>query len=192
MGLNRFFASVFGAAPRAAAEGLSAESIFRQHGRDVVRIVRRLVGPSAPDSDVDDLVQQVFVAVHKDLHRFRGDSAITTWLYGIASKTVLMHFRSGRRRARAMEAFTEAKTAAPDRSGNPESEALRAEELRSVWRCLSEMSPKKRVVFVLAEVEGLSGREIAQALGIKEATVWSRLFHARQELVEHLRKEQHR
>ncbi|MFO0725072.1 MAG: RNA polymerase sigma factor [Myxococcota bacterium] len=168
---------------------MTAESIFRAHGRDVLRIVRRLVGPEASEADVDDLVQQVFVAVHRDLPRFRRQSAVTTWLYGIASRTVLMHFRSGRRRARAMEAFTEAARLETAPPRDPAARMILDEELRAVWRGLAAMSPKKRVVFVLAEVEGLSGREIAEALDIKEATVWSRLFHARQELAEHLKRE---
>ena len=52
-----------------------------------------------------------------------------------------------------------------------------------VWRCLMKIHPKKRIVFVLHELEGLSGREISEVLGIKEPTVHSRLFYARRELM---------
>lgn len=159
------------------------EALFRQHGRDVYRIVRRLMGPQASQADVDDLSQQVFLAAHKDLPRFRGDAAPRTWLYGIASRVVLMHFRSWRRRLAALAAFADATrmtTAQP-----PDAEATLAdrEELARVGRGLEALKPEKRIVFVLHEVEGLSGKEIAAILRIPEATVFTRLYYARRELV---------
>jgi RNA polymerase sigma-70 factor, ECF subfamily len=171
-----------------APSSLTADLLFRRHGKDVVRIVRRLVGPRTSQADVDDLVQQVFIAVHKDVSRFRGESQVTTWLYGIASRTVLMHFRSGRRRARAMEAFAEETRAMEEAVPSAEIGFAKKQELEHVWRALEKVRPKKRIVFILHEVEGLSGKEIAAALEINEATVWTRLFHARRELVAALRK----
>jgi RNA polymerase sigma-70 factor (ECF subfamily) len=175
-----------------AASSLTADLLFRRHGKDVVRIVRRLVGPRASQADVDDLVQQVFIAVHKDVSRFRGESQVTTWLYGIASRTVLMYFRSGRRRQRAMEAFAEESRATEELAPSAERGYANKQELERVMRALERVRPKKRVVFILHEVEGLSGKEIASALEINEATVWTRLFHARRELVAALRKERER
>jgi RNA polymerase sigma-70 factor (ECF subfamily) len=61
-------------------------------------------------------------------------------------------------------------------------------ELEAVWQCLMRIHPRKRIVYVLFEVEGLSGREIAEALEIKEATVHTRLHHARRELMRMLEK----
>jgi RNA polymerase sigma-70 factor (ECF subfamily) len=167
---------------------LSADLLFRRHGRDVMRFVRRMVGPNGA-ADVEDLTQQVFIAVHQNLDRFRGDCAVTTWLYGIASRTVLMHFRTGRRRNRAIEAFGNETRTQETAAASAESSFEVRQELERVSRCLEQIKPKKRIVFVLHEVEGLSGKEIAHALDINEATVWTRLFHARRELVALLRKE---
>ncbi|MCK6552853.1 RNA polymerase sigma factor [Myxococcota bacterium] len=194
MGLTRFFSALAGTASRTAspAEPLTAELLFRRHGRDVVRFVRRMMGPHAPAEDVDDVVQQVFVSVHRDLARFRGDSAVTTWLYGISARAVLMHARTGRRRQRAMAAYAGEHPLAHVTGETAEDAVARRQEIERVWRALERLKPKKRVVFVLHEIEGLSGKEIAKALELNEATVWTRLFHARKELVRALGEERDR
>lgn len=161
------------------------DALFRAHADDVHRIVRRLLGPGASEADVDDLVQQVFLAAHRALPRFRGDSKTSTWMYGIASRTVLHHLRS-RRRYRAMIDRLEAVEWPVDCS---EKRIEDRDELRRVWRALMRINPKKRVVFVLHEIEGLSGPEIATMLEVKEPTIRSRLHHARRELMAELAKE---
>jgi len=167
------------------SEPPSLEGLFRSHADDVFRIVARLMGPGAGDADIEDVTQQVFVAAQRALPRFRGDSTPLTWLYGIATRVVLTHLRSIRRHRRLVGALE----AVPPASLDMQRHVEQREELRRVWRVLMRIKPKKRVVFVLHEIEGRSGREIAEALEIKEATVWSRLHHARRELVAGLRKE---
>lgn len=166
----------------APAEGPTVEELFRNHSDDVHRIVARLLGPGAAPADVEDLVQQVFVAVHRALPRFRGDSKPTTWLYGIASRTVLGHLRGRRRHRRMVETLEAMQAVAPAATAHPENEAAQRQALHRVWRALMSIKPKKRVVFILFEIEGLTGKEIADALDIKEATVHTRLYHARREL----------
>ena len=185
MVIHRFFAGLAGRAVDEEVERLTLEGLFRQHAEDVHRIVRRLLGPGATDADADDLVQQVFLAVHRALPRFRGESKTSTWIYGIASKTVLHHLR-GRRRYQVMVARLDED---PWPVHRPEGQIESRDELRRVWRCLMRIKPKKRVVFVLHEIEGLSGPEIAEMLSIGEATVRSRLHHARRELMALLAKE---
>ena len=129
---------------------------------------------------------------HRALPRFRGESKVTTWLYGIATKTVLMHLRSRRRHRRLVEALEVSAMIEPQHEESIERSVESRRELARVWRCLMRIKPKKRVVFVLHEIEGMSGKQIAQALDIKEATVWTRLFHARKELFEGLRRGQKR
>ena len=158
------------------------EGLFRQHAREVHRLVWRLLGPGASEADGEDLGQQVFVAAHRALPRFRGESKPSTWLYGIATRTVYRELRS-RGRHRRMVAALEAKAAVASEGAPVVSVAERRLELEEVWRCLMAIHPKKRVVFVLYEIEGLSGPEIARALEIEEATVHTRLYHARRELM---------
>jgi RNA polymerase sigma-70 factor (ECF subfamily) len=74
----------------------------------------------------------------------------------------------------------------------PERQLESRDELRRVWRCLMQIKPKKRVVFVLHDIEGLSGPEVAEMLAVGEATVRSRLHHARRELMALLAQEEGR
>lgn len=157
------------------------DRLFRQYAPDVHRMVASLMGAGASDADIQDLTQQVFLAAYRAAPRFRGDSQPKTWLYGIASKTVLMHLRSRRRHKRLVEALeTE-----PQMQTGPDLERAveTREALRAVWRCLMQIPAQKRIVYVLFEVEGLSGKEIADILEVNEATVRTRLYHARQELL---------
>lgn len=172
-------------APRTA---LTVESLFRDHVEDVHRIVASLLGPGASDADIEDLTQQVFLAAHRALPEFRGDSKPTTWLYGIASRLVLTHLRGFRRQRRMVDALeAELRTPrAPDASAEERLEQKR--ELERIWRALMKIKPKKRIVFVLHEIEQLSGKEIAAVLDVKEATVFTRLHHAKRELLELLRE----
>ena len=186
MALHRVFARILGADEEAGE--LTLEGLFRAHAEDVHRIVRRLLGPAATEADVDDLVQQVFLAVHRALPKFRKESKTSTWIYGIASRTVLHHLR-GRRRYQVMVSRLEEEPWPVER---PEPKLESRDELRRVWRCLMRIHPKKRVVFVLHEIEGLSGPEIAEMLEVNEATVRSRLHHARRELMAALVKEEGR
>jgi len=183
---------VLGTSATTAEAPPTLETLFRQHCDDVSRIVGHLLGPGASDADVDDVTQMVFVAAHRALPRFRGDSKTSTWLYGIASNTVLHHLR-GRRRYRQMLDRIDVDDHIPMPSDvNPEELAARRERLRGVWRALLSIKPKKRVVFLLSHVEGLSSPEIAEILQVSEATVRSRLRHARLELEARLEKERAR
>jgi RNA polymerase sigma-70 factor (ECF subfamily) len=165
-----------------ARTALTVESLFRDHVEDVHRIVASLLGPGASNADVEDLTQQVFLTAHRVLPQFRGDSKPTTWLYGIASRLVLMHLRGFRRQRRMVDALeAELRTPrAPD--ANAEERLEQKRELERIWRALMNIKPKKRIVFVLHEIEQLSGKEIASVLEIKEATVFTRLHHAKREL----------
>src|SRR5688572_9335750 len=70
--------------PAIATAPTTVEGLFRSHFADVYRVVGRMLGPSAPRSDIEDLTQQVFLAAHRGWDRFRGESKPSTWLYGIA------------------------------------------------------------------------------------------------------------
>ncbi|MCK6550764.1 RNA polymerase sigma factor [Myxococcota bacterium] len=163
------------------------EALFRAHVDDVHRIVARLLGPGASAADVEDLTQQIFLAVHRALPSFRGDSKPTTWLYGIASRMVITHLRNRRRHRRMIERLESEVLELPRAEpASAERRLAEREELRRVWSCLMELDPRKRVVFMLYELEGLSGKEIAEALELAEATVFTRLYHARRELLARL------
>jgi RNA polymerase sigma-70 factor, ECF subfamily len=168
-----------------SAETPTIEGLFVRHADQVHRIIASLLGPGASRADAQDLTQQVFLAAHRALPSFRGESAPLTWLYGIASRVVLMHLRSWGRRRRLRQALE----LEPVRGPNLEEAVIHRDELRRVWRALLRIAPPKRIVYVMYEIEGLSGKEIAYALDIPEATVRTRLLHARRELAKALERE---
>lgn len=180
------------AAPRAVArvvpEELTIESVFRHYVDDVHRIVARLLGPSAGRADVEDVVQLVFIAIQRALPRFRGESKLSTWIYGVSARVVMTQLRGWRRHRRLLAALGDHLQSAD--TYTPEQSASERQELARVWRCLLRIKPKKRVVYIMHELEDLSGNEIAEALEIPVATVWTRLHHARKELLAALAREQ--
>jgi RNA polymerase sigma-70 factor (ECF subfamily) len=129
---------------------------------------------------VEDLLQEVFLVVQRRLSSFRGEAALTTWLYAI---TVLVV--SGRRRKERWRSMLW-RRAEPELKlqHDPELPALsesfeRAEASRQVYSVLNEMSERDRTLLILFELERLSGAEIAEIVGIKEANVWVGLSRAR-------------
>jgi RNA polymerase sigma-70 factor (ECF subfamily) len=172
----------------ALPEDLTIEAVFKAHVDDVHRIVARLLGPGASRADVEDVAQLVFIAIQRALPRFRGESKLSTWIYGVAARVVMTQLRGWRRHRRLLAALGEHLELTD--TYTPEKSAAEREELARVWRHLMRIKPKKRVVYVMHELEGVSGAEIAVALDIPVATVWTRLHHARKELLAALAREQ--
>lgn len=157
------------------------EELFRAHAEDVLRIVTRLLGPRASEGDVDDLVQQVFLAADRARAKFRGEARLSSWLYGIATRVVLQHQR-GRRRYRSMLERFEASPLLGRATGDLGAEVERRAALRRVWDVLDTMEPRRRMAFVLFELEGLTASEAATALGCSQEALRSRVRRARIEL----------
>jgi RNA polymerase sigma-70 factor (ECF subfamily) len=182
--LPRFMAGAVRAIGTGAAETVferpELETLFRCYARDVHRLVSRLLGPGSSESDLDDLTQQVFLAAHGALPRFRGTAHPRTWLFGIALRTVYKEIRTRTRHRRMIVAAERMVRVSLESTVSREAE-VRA-ELARAWRCVLELPAKKRIVFILHDLEGMSGREIAEALEIKEGTVHTRLYHARRAL----------
>ena len=144
---------------------------------DVSRWIRALGGR---DADRDDIVQEVFLVVRRRLKAFDG-SNIAGWLYRITSRQV----RDARRRAWVKHIFTRGRGEEPDilphGGGSPAAALERKEEQRVLQTLLGKMAEARRVAFVLFEIDGLSGDEIARIQEIPVNTVWTRLHHARRE-----------
>ncbi len=146
---------------------------------EVVRWARAFGG--AP-SELDDLAQEVFVVVGRKLQAFDGDN-LPGWLYGITKNTVSDYRRRSwfRQLWRGSDDSDVDTVLLDDRSGPAEMlERKQAREL--LFSMLQKMSEKRRSAFVLFEIEGYSGEEIARLEGVPLQTVWTRIFHARKEL----------
>lgn len=134
------------------------------------QLLRRL---GVREADLEDAVQDVFVVAHRRRAEFRGDSAIRTWLFGIARRVAAGYRRTNARTQRRHQAL---RVAGGD-DIRPAAERVDGSAL--LQRFLDSLDDGKRSVFILAELEQHSGREIAAALGINPNTASARLRAAR-------------
>jgi RNA polymerase sigma-70 factor (ECF subfamily) len=163
---------------RAAGGDMSAfRQIYDRHRNDVARLVYRMIGPRG---DLDDVIQEIFVQVYKSLKDFRGQSKFSTWLHRVTVNVVLMHRRAMRSRPILVEEHASVALASDELS--PDEDVARRERMRAFARLLGRLADKKRIVFVLHELEGLPPGEIAQIVGAPVLTVRTRLFYARREI----------
>jgi RNA polymerase sigma-70 factor (ECF subfamily) len=166
---------------RVAAGELGAlGTFFDRHADGVRRFVARL---GVPSGEIDDLVQATFLEVLRAAGAFDGRAPARNWVLGIASMMVRRHRRSLMRVARGLVAWGSEPPPPPETPGQS---FERRESTGRAVRALERLSTKKREVFVMVVLEGMSGEEVARALGIPVATVWTRLHHARRELREAL------
>jgi RNA polymerase sigma-70 factor (ECF subfamily) len=152
--------------------------LFQRHRGDVARLVYRMLSVPA---DLEDVVQEVFVQVYRSLKDFRGQAKLSTWIHRVTVNVVLMHRRSAKSRPVLTEEAPGDIVA--DAEGTlPDEDTDRRERIRAFQRLLARLADKKRIVFVLHELEGLAPAEIASIVGAPVLTVRTRLFYARREL----------
>ena len=148
--------------------------VYREHFGFVWALLRRL---GVHERDLEDVAQDVFVVVHRRLPQFEGRASIRTWLYAIAVRVAANYKRKRRPDPEAGDSMT-SRLVAPI-SSSPEEHAVRSEAAVLLDQLLGRMDDKKRAVFVLSEIEGLSAPEIARIVGTNPRTVHSRLRAAR-------------
>lgn len=151
--------------------------LFDRHEPDVRRLLGHL-GVGA--ADIDDLVQETFLEVLRAAPRFDPGLPVKNWLCGIAVILVRRHRRSLSRLAAQL--LARVRLPRPESPPTPAAEFERDEELLRLQRAIDGLSEKKREVFILVTLEGLSSEAVARALDIPVPTVRTRLHHARQEL----------
>jgi len=158
------------------------DAVYAEHFPFVWRSVRRLgVDPSA----VDDVVQEIFLVVHRRLAEFEARASMKTWLFGIVLRVVRQHRRTLRRKpaqlggAAAMDSNLE--EVRDSRGQGPHERMAEREAVRTLHAILDEIDDEKREVFVLAELEQMTVPEIAEAVEANVNTVYSRLRAARRE-----------
>ena len=151
-----------------AAEPLpDLATLFRSHFDFVWRVARSL---GVPPGAVDDAVQDVFLTVHRRLSEFEGRASMRTWIYAITYRTAQNHRRRSQRQ-RCDALLEEPLAHGPD--PGQQLESARAGQF--VMKFLEGVSAEKRDVFVLSVLEELSAPEVAEILGVKLNTVYSRL-----------------
>jgi RNA polymerase sigma-70 factor (ECF subfamily) len=162
----------------------ACRELFEQTKNDVHRILVATVGY---DSELDDMLQTAFLEIFRSLNRFKGDSKFTTWMYRLVVNVALQYVR--RRRTRPMgQSLDDMVYDPPSPAANPGEHSEQREQVRIVREILDELPAKKRLVFILHDIEGHSPEEIAQIVGVSRFTVKSRLFYARKDFARKLRQ----
>jgi len=138
-------------------------------------------------TDLEDLVQEVFLQVHRSLPSFRAESRLSTWIYRVTVNVALMHRRAAKNRPAAQLAEREPQL--HDDAAPPDEQLARRRRVEALYRLLDRMSDKKRTVYVLHEIEGLAPTEISRIVGAPVLTVRTRLFYARREVLAALHDE---
>lgn len=161
-----------------AGEAEAISTVYRQHHVAVRAFSQRLVGDI---ESAEDLVQDVFVALPSAVARFRGDSSLRTFLVSIAVNRAKNHVRSAmRRRAALAKLGREPEQSSPDLQRDME----RRELADTLMLALDELPLEQRVAIVLSEIEDRTSAEISTIVGSPEATVRTRIFHAKRKLRE--------
>lgn len=158
-----------------AGEVAAFRELYAQHHRQVGRQLAFLV----PRADLEDVLQDVFIEVFRSIKRFEGKSAFSTWLYRV---TVHVAMKSRRRTTRSRLDIVEELPDRADERPLPDAVSLSAERQARVEVLLERLSPKKRAVLVLHDVQGVDAQRIAEILETNVMTVRTRLFYARREL----------
>jgi RNA polymerase sigma-70 factor (ECF subfamily) len=162
-------------AARIATEHGRAEvvrELFVAHRRRVFALCLHITGRRA---EAEDALQEAFLAVHRALAEFRGESSLSTWLYRIAIRTAFAA-RARRKPARPLPDDLTDASPGPDRLAGARLEAAR------LLAAFDALNADQRTILSMFAVEGLRHGEIAEVLGIPEGTVWSRLHAARRAL----------
>jgi RNA polymerase sigma-70 factor (ECF subfamily) len=150
------------------------EELYRTHAGRIYGLAVRMVGNSA---DAEDLLQEIFLSAHRKLESFRGESALGTWLYRLATNQILDHVRSRAARTGQMTDALDDEATVADAMGHRLGD--RAIDRIDLERALAQLPEGCRAAFVLHDVEGLEHKEVAEVLGIAEGTSKSQVHKAR-------------
>src|SRR5436190_5147670 len=156
-------------------------AIMQRHNQHLFRVARGLMGD---DAEAEDVLQEAYVRAFEHFSGFRGEAAVATWLTRIVINEANGRLRS-RRPTVEIDAIETAQAGAqvigfPGRGGtSPEADAAEAQIRRLLESAVDKLPPAFRVVFILREVEELSVEDTAAQLGLRPATVKTRLHRAR-------------
>ena len=160
------------AACRAARPG-AFDVLVARHRRTVYQLCYRFVGNH---EDANDLSQEVFLRAYRGLSRFRGNAALSTWLYRIGVNACLNHV--GVKKALSLADPIEPERHIDDRSEDPVESVVREERAALVRAAIAQLPDKQRATLILRTYHELSHQEIADILGNSVGAVKANFFHA--------------
>jgi RNA polymerase sigma-70 factor (ECF subfamily) len=150
------------------------EALYHRFKRRVFSMVARIAGPQ----DAEEVSQEVFMRIYRGLMKFRGDSALDTWVYRLTVNAAVSHVSRRPARAEGEDALQHVPT-----NEGPARDPRLAARLETA---LTDLPAGYRAVLVLHDVEGLSHEEIAEILGCRVGTSKSQLHKARSRMREML------
>src|SRR5262245_61532470 len=148
------------------------------YGRHHARVYRFLLRLTDNAANAEDLVSDVFLDIWKQAGRFEGRSQVTTWMLGIARHKAISALR--RRSAEPLD--DEMAEAIVDGSADPEAMLQEKETVSAIRQALTQLSAAHREIVDLVYYHGKSISEVAEIVGVPEATVKTRMFYARKRL----------
>lgn len=159
--------------------------LVQLHEDRVYSFVLRMLGDP---QEAQDVSQEVFLAVHRNLSRFRGDCRVSTWIYRVAKNHCLNRLKYLEHRTPGGDVDLERIVTMGDAQSTalqrPDQAMLAAEERDHVQRALSALSPEHRLLVVMRDIEGLGYDQIAHVAQLPLGTVKSRIHRARAALAE--------
>jgi RNA polymerase sigma-70 factor, ECF subfamily len=170
--------------PAAEGDGRRAgdfDEVYREHFPYVWRSLRRL---GVHPADVEDITHEVFVVVHRKLAEFDGRRPLKPWLFGIAFRLASEDRRRARRRFEVAVPNIERACGAPAADDLIESDERR----RLVLECLQKLDVAQRAVLILLDIDGEAAADVAAAMDVPLATVYSRLRVARRNFAAAVRR----
>jgi len=162
-------------------------TLFQTHKTQIYSLCLRMTDNVA---EAEDLAQDAFLQVFRKLSTFRGDSALSTWLYRIAVNTVLMHFRKKSPCQVSLDGpytnHSEDAQQVTREYGATDNRLVGCVNRVALIRAISELPPGCRAIFLLHEIQGYEHREIAELLGCSVGNSKSQLHKARLRIREFL------
>lgn len=153
----------------------AVELLMHRYGTGVYRFCRQMLGD---DALADDVHQQVFVQVFRDLERYERRSSVKTWLFGIARHRCLDAIKIEGRRGRRFPLDDQPGSTDPDDDMSALEKISQAEMTRALERCLEELAPAAKSAVLLRYREGFRYEEMADMHGEKPGTLQARVARA--------------
>ena len=159
-----------------AGDVAAQRALFRREFGRVNATIYRILGPTR---EVDDLVQETFIAVFRGLAKFRGEARLSTWIDRIAVRVALDHVRTRKATPVPLGVIGDELIDA----SIPDAQAHARDGLRRLYAALSQLSPDARTAFALYAIDGRSIAEVARLVGTTVVTAKVRIWRARRELM---------
>ncbi len=157
------------------------EVLIRRTNESLYRAVRAIL---KSDAEVEDVMQEAYVAAYQHLDQFAGKAKFSTWAVRIGVNEALTKLRKTNRAAKFGDELEEEELASDDQT--PEQHASARHALEQLEAAIEALPDAYRVVLVLREIDGFSTEETASTLGLSEEAVKVRLHRARARLRQHL------